>query len=110
MGMGISAVLRDEAGKQVRDLVDPGEGTFDAAGDFDGVLPQRDSDFALLKYVDPYGDTVFNATQMPDLLGDIARLRGDELRPVEERGLARLHVIAERCRDGVHLYVWFSGD
>jgi len=108
--MGVNAVLRSEAGEQIRNLVDPSGGTFDAAGDFDRVLSRHDSDLVLLKYVDPYGDTVFNKLQMLDLLADIDVLRGDDLQPAEERGLARLQGIAERCRDEVHLYVWFLGD
>jgi hypothetical protein len=58
--MGIRAVLRRENGDTLRDLPDPAGGTFDAAGDFDGVLPDGDTSFTLLRYVDRYCDTVFN--------------------------------------------------
>ena len=89
-------------------LTDPFGGTFDAAGDFDRLIPPSDGDYRLLTYVDPYGDTVFNRPQMPDLLADLDALRA---RPgTEERGVARLRRLAEECRDGVHLYVWFIGD
>ena len=116
--MSIRAVLRTERGEEVRFLPDPAGGEFDAAGDFDALLPQASTlprppppdFFKLLRYVDPYGDTIFNQSQMGDLLEDIDRATARAVMAVERRGLDRLRVIAERCRDGVHLYVWFIGD
>jgi hypothetical protein len=55
--MGISAVLKRETGDMLLDLEDPAGGTFDAAGDFDRVLPDGDTSFTLLRYIDRYGDT-----------------------------------------------------
>jgi len=99
--------LRTERGEVVRGLGDPSGGTFDASGDFDRLLP---GDGALLRYVDEYGDTVFNKLQMNDLISDVDRLAArEDLKPIERRGLDRLRVIAETCRDAVHLYVWFIG-
>jgi hypothetical protein len=106
-GVPIVAVLRDEHGNQQRGLPDPSGGTFDAAGDFDRLIPSDEGDCRLISYVDRYGDTMFNREQMADLLADL-----DQLRPnteIEERGLARLRRLAEECRDGVHLYLWFIG-
>ena len=108
--MGICAVLKGETGDRLRDLADPAGGTFEAAGDFDRVLPDADASFTLLRYIDRYGDTVFNTLQMPDLLADLDRLALMELTPVERRGLDRLRVMAERCRAEAHLYLWFIGD
>jgi hypothetical protein len=106
----IVVVVKKENREQVRGFVDPAGGTFDAAGDFDGVLPEGDGSFPLLKYVDRYGDTIFNTAQMDDLLADIERLTALRLQPVERRGLERLRVMAERCRNEPHLYLWFVGD
>jgi hypothetical protein len=108
--MGVLAILRTERGEQLRALDDPNGGSFDAAGDFDGLLGRVDDSYRLLKYVDPYGDTIFNNMQMPDLLSDIERLSQMGVAPVERRGLSRLRALAELCREGVHLYVWFIGD
>jgi hypothetical protein len=114
----IRVELRTERGEVVGDLDDPAGGTFDAAGDFDGVLPQVpalppppvNETFTLLRYVDPYGNTVFNRGQMDDLLRDIEVATTRQLTPVQRRGLDRLRVMAHRCKDSVHLYVWFIGD
>jgi len=100
--------LRTERGEAVHGLDDPHGGTFDAAGDFDRLLADASG---LLRYVDPYGNTVFNTIQAADLVGEVEQIMTrSDLKPIERRGLARLKVMAERCRDGVHLYIWFIGD
>lgn len=106
--MPIVAILRNDRGEQQRGLDDPNGGTFDAAGDFDRLIPSDDPSYHLIGYIDPYGDTVFNGRQMTELLGDLDRLQ--TAKPVESRGLERLRRLAELCRDGVDLYVWFIGD
>ncbi len=89
-------------------MSDPSGGIFDAAGDFDGLLPSADG---LLRYVDPYGETVFNGMQAADLVAEIERLAtSNNATNLERRGLDRLRVMAERCRDSPHLYLWFIGD
>lgn len=108
--MGIIVILEGEDGREVRGLPDPAGGSFDAAGDFDRVLPEGDDSFAVLKLVDPDGDTVIGAGQMQDLLADIDHLAAFELKPVERRGLDRLRVLAERCRENPILRLRFIGD
>ena len=108
--MGITVELRDERGGLVRGLPDPEDGTFNAAGEYDRLIPFEDQSFRLLRYVNPHGDTVFNTLQMQDLLADLDQVDEREAQAIERRGLARLRVIAERCRDEPHLYVWFIGD
>jgi hypothetical protein len=108
--VGISAVVETEGGEQVRALPDPAGGTFDAAGDFDRVLPEDDDSFPMLKLVDPDGDTVFAATQLKDLVAEIDRLGNLTLKPIERRGLERLRVMAEVCRQQPNLRLRFLGD
>jgi hypothetical protein len=105
----LRAELRTDRGDTIRDLPDPFGGTFNASGDFDRLVPNTNA--ILLRYVDQYGDTAFNHLQMEDLLRDLRRLTyRDDLKPTERRGLDRLRVMAERCRDESHLYLWFIGD
>jgi len=76
--------LRTERGQVVRGLDDPSGGTFDASGDFDRLLPD---DGMLLRYIDEYGDTVFNRLQMNDLIRDVDRLAARaDLEPIERPG------------------------
>jgi hypothetical protein len=62
-----------------------------------------------LQWIDPYGDTIFNAAQSGALVAELQAaaltLSGDDRRSVE--GLVEL---AQRCADGTHLYVWCVGD
>jgi hypothetical protein len=104
----IRVELRTERGDVVRDFIDPSGGTFDAAGDLDRLLVATPW---LLRSVDPYGDTVFNRLQVVGLLDDIDVLatRAD-LTEAERHGLTRLRAMTQRCRDSVHLYLWFIGD
>lgn len=106
--MPIRVELRTAKGEVVRDLPDPSGGTFDAAGDFDRLLAAAEG---LLRYVDPFGDTIFNRVQAPQLIRDIELLGlAVGVTAVERRGLDRLRVMAERLRDSVHQYLWFIGD
>ncbi len=91
-----SVRLQDERGKPVVPQ--------DAAIEF-SLIP-TDTDFLLLHYIDPYGDTVFNRVQMDDFLTDWNRLRPEGKR--EQWAMVR--DMAVRCRDEAHLYLRFIGD
>ena len=108
--MGIMVIVETEGGEQVRSLPDPAGGTFDAAGDFDRVLPEVDDSFPILTMIDPDEDTVLSAVQMKDLVAEIGRLGSLTLKPIERRGLKRLRVMAELCREDPSLRLRFVGD
>lgn len=64
---------------------------------------------ACLRFVDPYGNTVFNRAQAAVLRSELdARLGSAPDR--DREALARIIELADRCADGVHRYVWFIGD
>lgn len=88
-----SVRLQDERGKPV--LPD---------GTIEFSLIPADADFLLLRYIDPYGDTIFNRVQMDDFLADWNRLCPQD----EQWSLVR--DMALRCRDEAHLYLRFIGD
>jgi hypothetical protein len=101
--------LEDERGNAIS-VEDPNGGSCDGAGDLDALIPWGDQSYRFLGVVDPYGDTVFNRLQMPTLLDELNRLDVTKATERELRGLRRLQAVAERCCDGVHLYVRFVGD
>ncbi len=76
--MGVDLRLEDESGECLSELPDPDE-HFDWIG---RLLDERES--VLLRFIDPYGDTVFNRLQVPQLL-------------IELR-LARRHATDDRIR------------
>jgi hypothetical protein len=64
----------------------------------------------LLKYVDWYGDTVFNRLQMPQFRREWSILEGVARQQGAEEVHERIASMAARCAEEVHLYVKFEGD
>lgn len=63
--------------------------------------------FKLLKYLDPYGDTIFNLLQMPDLISDLIYLNEIE----QNNELLNLIIeLAKKCQSTSHCYLVFYGD
>jgi hypothetical protein len=65
------------------------------------------SDFKLIKYIDPYGDTVFNHLQMSDLIADFEIVA--KLEPENEL-IDIIVQLAKQCLEQSHLYLVFYGD
>jgi len=63
-----------------------------------------------LRFVDPYGDTVFNRGQMPVLLDELRALRRNHPDPELASIIAELCTFIEPAVDQVHTYVRFLGD
>ena len=57
--MGVVAVLETLDGKRVVGLADPAGGRFDAAGDFDRLLPDAHDGCAVWGQIDPYATLEF---------------------------------------------------
>lgn len=89
--------LQDEKGKPVIPK--------DALIEF-ATIPDTE-DFALLRYIDAYGDTYFNTIQMHDFISDWEKLNPPDH---QREQWALVLVMAVRCRDEVHLYLKFAGD
>ncbi|GAB3296777.1 hypothetical protein [Hymenobacter tenuis] len=66
----------------------------------------QQNDFLVLRYLNPYGDTVFNCLQMEDLIKDILRQKN----LTQDALLDDIIALADRCKQEVHLYVVFYGD
>jgi hypothetical protein len=81
---------------------DPAGGTFDAAGDFDRLLPMRgplpaepSSLLPVLSRVNPDGGVEFNSEDMAAIVEETVSLQGKAKPGPESRGLARLRALAE---------------
>lgn len=74
------------------------------------ILPEEDDDsYNCLRFVDLYGDTVFNRLQMPVLLSEIARREhvvGDQYPDV----IAKLRHLCQEVMRSRQLYLKFVGD
>ena len=99
--MAVIVELRTESGEVL------------AAGGGDGALERlasaaRESS-PCLRWIDPYGDTVFNSTQSAALAAEL-REAAKELSGAARAAVERLIEMAQACADGVHVYLWCIGD
>lgn len=102
--MGLTAILETENGVPLRKVFDP-------PGLLHRLLPVYDDEsFHLLRFVDPYGSTVFNRLQMERFLLEWQRIADKAQTPEEHDLVYRIERLAWRCRNEVHLYLRFDGD
>ena len=64
--------------------------------------------FKLLKYIDPYGNTTFNAYMLEDLIEDLVSL--SQILPVDRNRILEVIEYAKECGSNVHTYLKFYGD
>ncbi len=102
--MPISAVLTDEDGEELA-RVD------DNSNLLHRLLPSPDDrSYQFLRFIDWYGDTVFNQLQMQPFLDEWARLEAAATIPDDKEFLARIRNLARQGQREPHLYLKFCGD
>lgn len=62
----------------------------------------------LLRYLDSYGDTVFNRLQMEDLISDIKFAA--ECGKIDCVLAEKMEILARCCKEEHHIYLRFAGD
>lgn len=97
--MSWTVILEDENKKAIESLNEEF-----SINDLD-TLPR--GKFKLLIYLDPYGDTIFNSIQIPDLISDLAILGEDHPNP---RLITEVIILAKKSLQIVHSYLVFYGD
>jgi hypothetical protein len=103
VAVGHAVLWQDENGVELSSFVEPG---------FDTRLTQPDwADGTMcLRFVDPYGDTVFNQLQIPVLIRELeavaARVGAGDL----GGSVARLIAFLRQCDEQDHTYVKVIGD
>ncbi|MDH4226255.1 MAG: hypothetical protein OEV59_00675 [Deltaproteobacteria bacterium] len=102
--MELSVTLESESGEVE-------ESVLDKHGCLVALLPDiSDSAFPLLRFISRHGDTIFNKFQMRQFILDWRKLRRQASVPEEINLLEEIMILAERCAEGVHLYLRFSVD
>ena len=101
--MGLEIILQDERGHVLESLEDPKNVLHRVLQPYQG----RDS---VLAEIDWYGDTVFNRIQIPRFLTAWHEMAKTSANPEEAKLIDQISALAERCEDGVHLYLKFIGD
>jgi len=87
------------------------ESTGDPTNALHRILPAHDdATYGYVSCIDWYGDTTFNALQIPRFLSEWRRL----LPAARAQGAEALHrnieTMAKRCQGEVHVYLKFLGD
>jgi len=100
----MSIVLETESGEELARIEDP-------KNLLHLILPRSDdSSFTCLRYVDWYGDTVFNRLQMEVVQMEWDRLETRVQTPEAKVLYDRVRDLAQRAQEEEHLYLKFYGD
>lgn len=102
--MGIDARTQGEQGDLIEELLDP-------KSLVKKILPEYDSEKSVcLRFVDPYGETIFNQVQIPVLLAELeTAVRSCQDTETRVHGEKLISLVASTV-DEVHTYVRFIGD
>jgi hypothetical protein len=98
--MSWTVILEDENKVEIESL-----GKEFSLKSFDNVI--KSNDFKLIKYIDPYGDTVFNRLQMNDLISDLEFIV--QIEP-DNQLVNEIVLLAQKCLSQPHMYLTFYGD
>jgi hypothetical protein len=98
--MSWTVIIEDENGNVLRKL----------SKDF--TLSNNDqlynSQFRLLKYLDLFGDTVFNRLMLDDLIAEFLELKA--ILPSDKDQIDEVIGLANDCKKDIHSYIKFYGD
>ena len=101
--MGLEILLQTESGGQIDSVAD--------ATNFLGkLLPQiDDASYPILAEIDPYGDTVFDGSQMRRFLVEWKDVSSRAVTAEERELVSKIEELALRCCDQGDSYVRFIG-
>jgi hypothetical protein len=102
--MGLKIILRNENGVVLDSITD-------SKKLLHRLLPQFDEvEYPYLRFIDRYGDTIFNGLQMSLFLDEWSRIIKKANGEEEKKIVLYINELALRCQQGVHLYLVFYGD
>ena len=102
--MALLIALENEFGEKIENIGD-------TENIFQNALTKNDEEiYELLKYVDLYGNTVFNNLQMDNLIKDLNYLLKNVKNESEKEIIEAIYLLCKKCKNGVHLYIKFYGD
>lgn len=100
--MSIEVEWRDEHGSSLRQLQDAALHRQD--------VERAPEESVCLRFVDPYGDTVFNLLQVPVLMAELAYAVAAAADDAARARLERVLEFLSNAPDDVHVYACFVGD
>jgi ABC-type iron transport system FetAB ATPase subunit len=101
--MGLTIVLEGENGNEIESIDDNDM--------LQSIIPDyTDKSSYCLRFVDLYGDTIFNNLQAPELIKELEQMLSDSLAFETKELIENIIRLAHRCKNEVHLYLKFYGD
>jgi hypothetical protein len=83
----------------------------DRANVLSRALPDwKDESFICLRFIDRWGNTVFNRDQMAPFIEEWRRIAQRATTDEERSFFSDVEHLAQRCSGEVHMYLWFEGD
>jgi hypothetical protein len=104
--MGIDVAIVNENHEPEQRVFDPGACLSSLAN---GQWAQE-QDSVCLRFIDAYGDTVFNRAQIPFLLQEMERSVKSQTDPETKKRLQKVCRLVSKAQDKLHMYVKFIGD
>ena len=103
--MSIDVRWEDENGNELAAVLSP------PASKFASLIPPASAqDFPCLRYLDHYGDTVFNQLQIPQLADDLSRALSPTVDNDTRQHVEAILALVRKADGEVHTYVKFYGD
>lgn len=103
--MGIEVVLQDERCNPI------GSAVHDPQGVLAKCLPELDDEsYCCVRFIDPYGDTIFNPLQAAAMIEEWDRLKAAFVDKNAEPFWAEVRDMIVRCSEKRHRYLRFVGD
>jgi hypothetical protein len=102
--MGMSIRLENRQGKATEEIPD-----------LESLLSRffpswDDQSYHFLRYIDPWGETVFNHLQMDELISELRRVRLAASTEEQRAFVDAIEGLASRCKAGEDIYLKFIGD
>jgi len=105
--MGIDVAMITERQEVIQQVFDPRQHLTSMAL---GAWRQMTSG-CCVRFIDPFGDTVFNEAQLPELLSELELSRTLSSDPQISDHLTKIcNLVRQAQRKGSHIYVKFIGD
>lgn len=102
--MPLTISLQGESGNTLRSWSD-------VSREIERILPaEGDKSFGCLRFVDLYGETIFNRAQCKELIGELDRLARRCDTAEARHALHTIELMASAAAASPHHYLRFSGD
>jgi hypothetical protein len=99
----LTVSLEDENGNNLESLEDNG-----LLGSH--IPPVSDKTYCCTKYIDLYGNTIFNRLQMDDFIEEMKIIQGKSENPHTKDIIDNIIKLANKSKSKPHLYLKFYGD